>query len=74
MLEKLIIWQKQNGYLSKYVACKIGLTQKQYSDLKKGKRKATAEDVLNFEKAFNVGNAAELLTFKGAETDERRIL
>lgn len=73
MLELLIEWEKRNGYLGKYVACKLGLTQKQYSDLKLGKRKATAEDVLNFEKAFKVKNAAELLTYKGAEMDERKV-
>lgn len=73
MLKKLIDWEKSNGYLCKYIAQKMGLTQKQYSDLRLGKRKATAEDVLNFEKAFKVKNAAELLTFKGDEVDERKV-
>lgn len=37
----LIKWQKENGYQSKWVAAKLGLTPNQYALLKNGRRSAT---------------------------------
>lgn len=61
MLKNLIIWEKENGYKSKFVAEKLGISQAQYTNMKKGRRKPSIEIAHKFQQEFNIKDVFELL-------------
>lgn len=56
----LIKWQKENGYTSKWVAEKLGLTPNQYSLLKGGRRAATLRVCEKLIKEFHLDYATAI--------------
>ena len=61
MLENLIKWEKEHGYKSKFVAEKLGISQAQYNNVKRGRRKPTIEMAYKFKEEFHVEDVFELL-------------
>lgn len=61
MLKKLIEWEKENGYKSKYVAKKLGLSESKYSKIKQGKLNPPVEMAEKLVEVFNVPDVFELL-------------
>ena len=56
----LIKWQKENGYTSKWVAAKLGLTPNQYSLLKCGRKTATLGECDKLIKEFHLDYATAM--------------
>lgn len=61
MLENLSAWQKENGYKSKFVAAKLGLTESAYSKILHGAQPPTVEMAFKLREAFNVSDPLDLL-------------
>ncbi len=61
MLNNLIAWEIANGYKSKYVAKRLGLTDAQYSRIKHGYQKPPLEVAERFIKEFAVDDVFTLL-------------
>lgn len=57
----LIKWQAENGYTSKFVAQKLGISQSSYSQLKNGKTKPTIDLAYKFNEIFKIEDVLELL-------------
>lgn len=57
----LIKWQKENGYLSKYVAEKLGISETTYSLIKSGKTMPSLELAYKLQEVFGVDDVLELL-------------
>jgi transcriptional regulator with XRE-family HTH domain len=62
-LTKLIEWEHSNGYKAKFVAEKLGLSQSNYSAIKKGRIKPSLKMVDKLSKEFNmsIDDAIDLL-------------
>ena len=60
-LNRLIEWEKANGYKAKYVAKKLGLSASQYSQMKLGKIKPSIKVAERLKAEFNVEDVFELL-------------
>lgn len=58
--KNLIKWQKDNGYTSKFVAKKLGISETSYSLFKNGKTTPTIDLAYKFVEEFNVDNVLEL--------------
>lgn len=54
MLQRLIDWEKANGYKGVFVARKLGLTNVQYSRLKMGRTKPTIEVLEKLHRLFRI--------------------
>ena len=61
VLDKLIEWENRSGYKAKYIAKKLGLSEPQYSKLKRGKIKPTIEVAYLLHQEFKVDDAITLL-------------
>lgn len=61
MLNKLIEWERSNGYKAKFIAEKLGLSEAQYSKMKRGQLKPSLEVAERLEKEFNITNVYDLL-------------
>lgn len=61
MLDNLVSWEAENGYKSKYVADKVGLSETQYSLMKHGKRKPSLAVAEAFQRVFKIENVCEFL-------------
>lgn len=57
----LIKWQAENGYKSKYVAEKLGISETTYSFIKNGKTMPSLELAYKFQEVFGIDNVLELL-------------
>lgn len=66
MLTNLIKWENENGYKSKFVADKLGITESAYSKIKLGKQKPTLEIAYKFQEVFGIDNVYELLMKEGS--------
>lgn len=58
---KLIKWQKENGYLSKFVAEKLEISEATYSLIKKGETRPTIDLLYKFNEKFNPDGKLNLL-------------
>ena len=54
MLQRLIDWEKANGYKGTFVARKLNLTAVQYSRLKTGRSKPTIEVLEKLHRNFRI--------------------
>ena len=61
MLNTLIEWEHENGYKAKYVAEKLGLTEMQYSRIKRGLQKPPLEMAEKLKSEFGVKDPFKLL-------------
>lgn len=57
----LIKWQIENGYKSKYIAEKLGITETTYSMIRNGKTTPSLELAYKFQEIFGIDNVLELL-------------
>lgn len=57
----LIKWQAENGYKSKYIAEKLGITETTYSLIRNGKSMPSLELAYKFQEIFRIDNVLELL-------------
>lgn len=61
MRQKLIDWEKEHGYKSKFVAEKIGVSDSTWSKIKQGKQKPTLEQAQKLKDEFGIEDVFELL-------------
>lgn len=67
----LIKWEKENGYKSKYVAKKLGISETSYSLMKNGKTTPTIDLLYKFDAIYGPDiNVLEL--FKEVENEKNR--
>lgn len=60
MRNKLINWEKENGFTGRFVARRIGISDSAWSKIKQGKQQPTLENVRRLKAVFGIENVLDL--------------